>query len=248
MKKFRMTLLMIILVMGLSVTNLYADKVATSGSASVDIMSNYVWRGIKLSNSYVVQPSVGITYGGFGANLWSNWDSDFNNNAELTETDLTLDYSYSIDRLSLDAGYIYYGLEGASDTQEIYVSAGYDVLLSPSLTLYYDYDEGKGAFAVASVGHTLEFGKIALNLGASASYNFNNLVMGTDASGNDFSNFYNGEISASASIPLNDAISVEPKIAYSFPLSNVAENAIKAMSDDGDSNIIYGGVNLSLSF
>jgi len=54
----------------------FAGEIETSGSASVDVMSNYVWRGQKLSNSWVVQPSVAITYGVFGANLWANYDSD----------------------------------------------------------------------------------------------------------------------------------------------------------------------------
>ncbi len=249
MKSLKIVIVAMILALGFSIGSLYAEETEVSGSASVDVMSNYVWRGIKLSNSYVVQPSVGITYGGFGANLWANWDSDWMNSGEHSETDLTLNYTFSIDKLSLDAGYIYYALEAAGDTQEIYVSAGYDVLLSPTLTIYYDYEEGNGAFIVASVGHDIEFSEeIALSLGASIGYNAENLVMGTDASGNEFSGFYNGEISASVSIPAGKNITVGPMVAFSFPLSDDAENAIEAMSNDGDSSIFYGGASVSLSF
>ena len=249
MKGLRILIVSIILVLGFSIGSLYAEGPEVSGSASVDVMSRYVWRGIKLSNSYVVQPSVGITYGGFGANLWANWDSDWSDSGEHTETDLTLNYAFSVDKLSLDAGYIYYALESAGDTQEIYVSAGYDVLLSPTLTIYYDYEEGNGAFIVTSIGHSFEFSEgIALNLGASASYNIENVVMGTDASGKKFSDFYNGDISASVSIPVTDAVSVEPVMAYSFSLSDDAEYAIEAMSDDADSSVVYGGINVTLSF
>jgi len=219
---------------------------SVSGSASVDIMSNYVWRGQKLSNASVVQPSVGITYGGFGANLWANYDTGTN---EHNETDLTLNYSFPVDKVSFDVGYIYYALEGVDDTQEVYLAAGYDVLLSPSLTVYYDFDEGDGAFIVASIGHSFELmDKATLNLGASGSYNGKNAVMGTDSEGDKFSGFYNGELSASVGIQLTKAVSIEPKIAYSFPLSSDAKDAIKAISDDGDKDIFYGGVNLSLSF
>jgi len=41
---------------------------------------------------------------------------------------------------------------------------------------------------------------------------------------------------------------VTPKIAYSFPLSDDAKDAIKNISDDGDKDIFYGGVNVTLSF
>ena len=228
----------------------------TAGYASADFMSNYVWRGQKLSNSWVLQPSVGITYGAFDANIWANYDSDQyetdssdSGHGEFTETDVTVSYSLAMDKWSFTGGYIYYALDGANDTQEVFVSAGYDTLLSPSLSLYYDYDEGKGAFVVASIGHTVDVTQtLALNLGAAASYNINNEVMGYDEDGDDFSNFYNGELSASLDIPITEALTLSPKGAYSFPLSSDAEDAIKAISDDGDKDIFYGGISLALNF
>src|SRR4030042_6799535 len=256
MKGLRILSLTVVLTLMVSVGSLYAGETKTSGYASVDIMSNYVWRGQKLSNSWVIQPSVGITYGSFGANIWANYDSDKpeatssdTGHGEFTETDLTLNYSFSVNKFNLVAGYIYYALEGANDTQELYLSAGYDTLLKPTITLYYDFDEGNGAFIVASIGHSFEVSKgIALNLGASASYNINNKVMGFDKDGKDFSNFYNAEISSSVSIPVWKSITITPKVAYSFPLSNDAKEAIKKISDDGKKDIFYGGINLTLSF
>lgn len=249
MKKMKVFLLTIVMVFTLSAGSVYAENSKVSGSASVGVFSNYVWRGQKLSNSYVIQPSVGISYRGFGFNIWSNIDSDYDNTFEHTETDFTVDYAFDIDRLSLDVGYIYYGLEGAQDTQEVYISAGYDILLNPTLTFYYDFDEGEGGFIVASIGHSFELpGKMELSLGASASYNMNNEVMGYDDSGDEFSNFYNGEVSASLSIPVADMISLEPVIAYTFPLSNDAKDALNGISDDGDDDLLYGGLTLTLSF
>jgi hypothetical protein len=254
MKGLKVLSLAVVIALLVSTGSLYAEETGTSGYASVDVLSNYVWRGQKLSNSWVVQPSVGITYGGFGANIWANYDSDSkidegDGHGEFTETDITLNYSRSIDKFALSAGYIYYALDGASDTQELYVSAGYDTLLKPTLTVYYDFDEGEGAFIVASIGHTVEIAKgYNLNLGASASYDVNNSVMGFDRDGEDFSNFYNGELTSSLNIPVWKAITVTPKIAYSFPLSSDAKNAIKGLSDDGDKDIVYGGINLTLGF
>lgn len=249
MKGLKVILLVVLMIGALSF-QLYAEETETSGTASVDIMSNYVWRGIKLSHSYVVQPSVGITYGGFSTSLWSNWDSDYLNTdkGELTETDLVLEYARSFDKLSLAAGYIYYGLDTIEDTQEVYLAVGYDVILNPSLTVYYDYEIGQGGFAELTVGHTFELGKISLDLGALASYNFENEVMGFDKNGKSFSGLYHGDLSASVTIPVTEAISVAPKIAYSFALSNDAKTAIKSLSVDGESSVLYGGVGVALSF
>ncbi len=256
MRVLKISVLALLLMLCAYFSSVFAEEVKTSGYASVDVMSNYVWRGQKLSNSWVIQPSVGITYGSFGANIWANYDSDRSEttskdtgHGEFTETDITLNYSYAIDKWNLVAGYIYYALDSANDTQELYVSAGCDILLKPALTVYYDIDEGNGAFIVASIGHSFELAKgYDLNLGASASYNINNKVMGFDKDGKDFSNFYNAELSSSLSIPVWKAITVTPKVAYLFPLSNDAKNAIRSISDDGDKDIFYGGVNMTLSF
>jgi len=256
MKTLKIFVLIIFLTCTFSIGTPYAEETQTSGFASVDVMSNYVWRGQKLSNSWVIQPSVGISYGVFGANIWSNYDSDRaestsedTGHGEFTETDIALKYTRSVKKFTFVAGYVYYALDGASDTQEIYLSASYDTLLNPSLAIYYDYDEGQGAFIIASIGHPFDLGKdIPLEVGASASYNINNKVMGFDKDGDDFCNFYNAELSASVSIPITKALSVTPKAAYSFPLSNDAKEAISSTSDDGDEDIFYWGINLTLSF
>lgn len=224
---------------------------AVSGSASVDIMSQYIWRGWQLSDESVSQPSVGITYEGIGANIWSNYDND---TTAITETDYTLNYTFNIEKFGFDVGYIFYTFPDSDfDTQEIYTSASYDVILSPSLTVYYDFDEGEGAFIVAAIGHSFALPKdISVDVGASVSYNADNLVMGTDSDGDAFSGFYNGEISASASIPVYKALSITPIVAYSFPLSDDAEDVLEAnalaVTGDDEGDVFYGGVSISLSF
>ena len=250
MKKLTIFILALVLTTGFAFGPLAASAAETSGSASADIMSHYIWRGIRLSDDYVIQPSVGITYGGFGANIWSNWDSD---TTAITETDYTLNYTFSIDKFGLDAGYIFYTFpDSDADTSEIYLGVSYDTMLSPSATLYYDIDEGDGAFLVLAIGHSVNLTEtIALNLGASASYNFSNKVMGMSENGDeDFSDFYNGEISASVSIPVTDNISIEPMIAYTAALSDDAEFAIKGFDATGKSDdaFVYGGINVTLSF
>ncbi|KJR41634.1 hypothetical protein MCHI_002437 [Candidatus Magnetoovum chiemensis] len=221
-----------------------------SGSAALGVYSNYVWRGLKLSKGVVIQPSVTATYYGVSANLWANYDTDLE---EANETDYTLSYSHSFGKISLTPGYIYYSLDGIPDTQELYLSISADVILKPTFTWYYDFDAGNGSFLVLSIGHSFALPKnIALNLVGSLSYTAGNELMGTDESGGDLNDFYNGEIYVSASIPVWKAISIEPKLAYSFALSDASEtiitNIIDANDYDGDSNIVYGGVNFLVSF
>lgn len=244
-------------------TNVKSEAIEVSGSASVDVMSNYVWRGLKLTDGYAVQPSVGITHGGFGVNIWANWDSDVGDTAaafgtpgvksagEHTETDLTLNYTFSIDKLSIDLGYIYYALDSIADTQEIYVSAAYDVILSPSVTVYYDFEEGTGAYIEAAVGHSVEIQEgITLDLGASASYVIDNNIVAIDKNGKEFSDFHNGQITASLTIPITKNISIAPMIAYTTSLSDDAEDAMdfNNYSADKDDSFVYGGINATISF
>jgi hypothetical protein len=247
-RNVKIVLLTVVMVMACIVPNSFAE-VETSGSASVDVMSSYVWRGIQIHEDVAIQPSVGITYGGFGANFRADYDTD-SDVEEMIETDLTLNYSFSVGKLGLDVGYIYYALDGFSDTQEVYITAGYDVILSPAVTAYYDFDEGEGGFVVTSIGHSFAFldDKLSLDLGASASYNIENLIMGVDEDGDEFSDFYNGELTASLGYSITDAFSTGASIAYSVPLSDDAENSIEAMSEDGDSDQLYGGVSLALNF
>ncbi len=70
MNKSILMVLIFFAVLGLSAFSIHSAE--TSGSASVDVFSKYVWRGQTLSDASVIQPSVGITYGGYGANLWDN--------------------------------------------------------------------------------------------------------------------------------------------------------------------------------
>ena len=62
---------------------------------NADFVSSYMWRGMKCGNA-AVQPTLGITMGGFTLSAWGS--TEFRN--ENNEIDLTLEYQFK--RLTLN--------------------------------------------------------------------------------------------------------------------------------------------------
>ncbi len=229
----------------------HAEGVAGKGTFSTAFASRYVWRGQTLSKGFVAQPTVGITLGGFGASLWSNIDLD-NDEADddgliMNETDLTLSYTMPVGPLTLTGGAIHYDFDGG-DTQEIYLTGALATLLNPSLTLYYDIDEGEGGFAVLAVSQAIPVGPVSVTAGASLGFNLDDKAMGVNADGEDFTGLYYGEISLATSIPVFGNVSIDPRIAYSTALGDHGEHAIKAISVAGEKDMFYGSVAITAAF
>ncbi|MDD5759768.1 MAG: hypothetical protein PHI06_11890 [Desulfobulbaceae bacterium] len=237
---------------------------------SVSVLSKYVWRGFELSkDSLVIQPSMTVAYKGFSANVWGNEDTDVYVNAaegagtnNWTETDFTLAYDWSMGMVDLTAGYIYYGLIG-KDSQEIFGRVALNVLLTPTLSVYRDYDGFPGWYATLGISHSVPITeKINLDLGAQVGYlsaddastypEYNGVG---NATTNSYSGFHDGLLTASVSIPVTEYVSVTPVLNYSFPLTSDAGDLIESLSQEvangsttGKDNFIYGGVTLSMAF
>lgn len=228
-----------------------AQDIAGKGSFSTAFASRYVWRGQILSEGFVAQPTVGITLGGFGANLWSNVDLDNNEEDDdgivMNETDLTLNYTLPIGPVSVTGGLIHYDFDGG-DTQELYVTCALATLLNPSLSLYYDIDDGEGGFAVLAVSQAVPAGPLSLTAGASVGFNLDDQAMGVNADGDKFTGLYYGEVSLATSIPLFGNVTLDPRIAYSTALGDHGEHAIKAISVDGDEDMFYASVAVTAAF
>jgi uncharacterized protein (TIGR02001 family) len=238
----------------------YAEDVEKSASAGVAVMSQYVWRGLILSDKAVVQPTVDFAYGPVGANIWANIDEDTHQN---NETDFTVSYSGSKDKISYGVGYIYYGLnaenqddmtaEFVDDTAEVYLTLGYDYLIAPTFTYYQDVEEGDGGgFATLGLDWGMDVNeKVSVAAGALVGYNNENLVMGTDENGDKFSDFYQGEVHGSVSFPVGP-VGVDLMAAYAKSLSDdakfVMEGVSEAVTGDKEDDVFYYGVNLSLGF
>jgi hypothetical protein len=228
-----------------------AEEVSGEGTFSAAVASRYVWRGQTLSEGIVVQPTVGVTLGGFSANLWGNVDFDNDEQDDdgivMNETDMTLSYTMPVGPVSVTGGMIYYDFDGG-DTTELYLTCAMETLLNPSLSLYYDIDDGDGGFAVLAVSHSFPVGPVALTAGASLGFNLGDAAMGLDEDGEDFTGLYYGEVSLATSIPLSKHVSTDLRIAYSTALGDDGEHAIEAISVDGKKDIFYGSVAITAAF
>jgi len=221
-----------------------AEEEKPEADFTLGAYSQYVWRGFAFSDSSVVlQPSMTVGYKGFGVNLWGNLDTDEKglDTNNWNETDMTVSYDGSAGIVGYGVGWIYYNVDGADDTQELYASVSVDTLLAPTLTYYADIANLPGSsYATLGISHSISFTeKMALDLGAQVGYLDD---------GADYSELHDGLVSASMSFALGEYASITPELYYSFALSNDAETAIKSVSYDGDDSHFYGGISASFAF
>lgn len=214
---------------------------------SVGGYSSYIWRGFRLTDEALqIQPSATLSVGGFSANVWAEYDSD---TGEWLEVDYTAAYGHSFDMVNLELGYIHYDIRDGLDSDEVYLSAGLDIALNPTLTVYVDVNEGEGAFLVGGISHPVELTSYAgLEFGASLSMIIDNGYIATDRNGEAFTDLFNAELTAAASIAMGDHFSIDPMIGYTTAISDDASDAIKAANTDGDDAFFYGGIALTASF
>lgn len=260
MKKLKV--LVMFLAVGFSISSLYAEDKVT-GSASVSVFNRYIFRGYELSSkSIVVQPAASISYKGFSAGFWGNID----NNEHITqsfagspnrlgeksfnEVDLTISYTYNIEKLALTGGYIYYSIKYAPETEELFLSASYDVITKPTLTIYRDITSFPGTYINLSLSHSEKIYKdITLDLGASAGYfsGDDDAFRTEGGTGKKYRAFHDGMVKAGFTIPVAKNLSVQPVAQYWFPLSSKAKRHGYNPNGHLDDTFV-SGINMTFSF
>ncbi len=148
---------------------------AADATANLDVMSAYVWRGITINDSPVLQPMLDVSKNGFGANVWANYDLDsyYNDSPddyEFSEVDLTLYYGFSVQKLEITVGIIDYLFPaGGNDTVEVYTNMSYPLIggLSAAFDFYYDVDQVNSYYTDLGLTYALSE---ALNVGAKLAY------------------------------------------------------------------------------
>lgn len=232
-----------------------------TGSISTGIFNRYIFRGYEFgSKSAVIQPNLTISYKGFSVSFWGNVDSnehatqsfipDRPGRKSFNETDVTLSYTYAIDKLSLVGGYIYYATKYAAETEELFISASYDIITKPTLTIYRDIASYPGTYINFSLSHSEKVYKdITLDLGASAGYfaGDDDAFKTESGTGKKYRAFHDGMVKAGFTVPITKNVSVQPVAQYWFPLSDKAKRHGSNPNGHLDETFVYG-VNLTYSF
>lgn len=242
----------------LPISALAQEDETPTASADVGVFSKYIWRGFEFSDdSVVIQPSLTVGYKGFALNMWGNLDTNYDDGtdkkSQFNETDLTLSYDKSFGMVSIGVGYIYYGLDAVDDSQELYASIGLDTLLAPTLTIYREIAYTPATYINFGISHSFDLpNEITLDLAGSVGYYISDDFVEVDDNLNPttkkYENLHDGLISVGLTIPINKYFTFSPMIAYSFPLTDDADNLITASSISDDSEFFYGGATLSCSF
>uniref|UniRef100_A0A7C3ZDD9 Rhodanese domain-containing protein n=1 Tax=Desulfobacca acetoxidans TaxID=60893 RepID=A0A7C3ZDD9_9BACT len=242
-------------------------------NSSVDILSQYVFRGVALSRGSVVfQPSMTVSFKGVAVNIWGNFDTNENNPFGITkprrnaakwnETDLTLSYSKEVIRnLTLTGGIVYYGLDSNNslyDSFEVY--GGFDYKFpwfNAGFAAYREVANLPGWYLSWYITRSFDLpvklpkplGKPTLDLWASWSAELSNSrIAYPTADGSLYRSLHAGHLMATLNIPVGTYVKISPKIMYWYALGGQSTYTSGTLSWDGNHNHILGGVNASFSF
>jgi hypothetical protein len=214
------------------------------GSATIDAYNKYLWRGFTLDTDGVVQP--GVSLSGYGLSLlyWSSFDASNKDALSSDEVDLTVDYTYAFENISVSAGHTTYNFPGSGlRSKEWYVGLGLPkILLSPILKVYNDYGKesvggGDGQYVNLGVSYStpvISAPEISLDLAASVGFNDKLFIKGN---GGDYL------LGAGLTIPLTKNTTLSPKFGYAVPFGD-----LKDAADGNQKSRTFCGVSIVAGF
>lgn len=136
-------------------------------NASASVYSDYLFRGLHRHNGASLQLSALAAYdtprhGIVAGYIWGHLSEETTGERQaLTELDYTLFYEYSRKRFSVMAGHTFYTFpedsDGIQNTAELFLSATADIMLSPRLSLYHDYDELESYYYELGFSHPIDW-------------------------------------------------------------------------------------------
>jgi uncharacterized protein (TIGR02001 family) len=206
-------------------------------------VSDYFFRGVRYAQASI-QPSVEATYGDFYAGVWHTSPLSDNNDTG-TETDPYAGYGFKVnDTFSIDAGvarYAYNGGSSANDSTEAYVGVKADVLLSPSLYYFYDFD-GDSSSLEASIGYSLPIEAMQASLDFSAKLGY--VLADEDyAFGDD--NYVYGALGVAVPYKLSDSATLTSGVDY---IHNNEDDFAGSSNVSNENDAFVGKVSLSIGF
>lgn len=208
--------LIVLVAVILSFSAQMAEAVETS--YTLEFYNRYIWRGFDLNpdNKFVVQPSIDFTFGDspWSVNLWYNYS---NENHELNEIDLTINYLLtSNENIEITIGSVLFGWYWAKDfntenntTIENYITFNWkNVELNPELSIYHDCKNGNGLYANLAFSKEFKLSKKQnMEISTSIGYNQKQWINKSGLS----------DANLKLSVPLNDG-KITPFFAVTWPL------------------------------
>jgi hypothetical protein len=167
----------------------------------IDLVSRYIWRGFDLlpDNHAAIQPSLNADLGksGFSLAVWCSFALAQRDVFKYSdEIDLTLSYAFKMPKgWELSAGFTNYGYWFANNFKfkdntslEVYATAARtDLPLSPTFSVYYDFNLGGGLYATLGGSHRLKVNeKVSVDLGGLIGFNSRQYIDKTGFSDIDF--------------------------------------------------------------
>jgi hypothetical protein len=218
--------------------------------ADLPVLSAYVWRGQVLNDETVVQPALNIESGGFGLNVWGNYNTTDNvGDRDFNEIDLTVSYGLQLGPVELGGGVIEYLFPNTDyeSTREVYLSASLpDAPVVPCLSVYRDVEEADGFYATLGLSKEYAFNEEKTTLGLSAS------LGGGDQ---DYNDFYFGvkddalndvTVGASLAHAFTDAVTLTPGVLYSSLVDSDIRDGARELY--GKSDELVGSLTLTVTF
>lgn len=237
------------------------EKSPFSVEFSMDVLSDYVWRGTICNDNPVWQPAVTFSYdtgdyGALSANVWSSFDlthkrgtaTNSRRSSGLQEIDYTLSYAVEVAGVGFEVGHIWYTFpnnNGASD-QDLYATVSYDnPFVTPSASAYWNYSTSAGNDASClyyALGLSHEFAitdEFALTPSATLGFGGN---AWTDC-GYELTD---QTVGLAASYALCENVSLGAQVNYTWIPSHTLRKG-GYMAEDKD-QLCWGGVNVTVSF
>jgi uncharacterized protein (TIGR02001 family) len=218
-----------------------AQDAASELSVTVDVtyVTDYIFRGTQLADASI-QPSVEAAYGDFYAGVWHSDALSQSVGFFDSETDLYVGYGYAVtETIGLDAGvtrYTYNG-GGSGDTTEVFVGASVDVLLTPSVYFYHDFDLEVSTYE-ASIGHSIPVDAINASLDLSAKLGV------VTAPGEDYTY---GVVGAAIPFTLNETATLTIGVDYVLNDTDAIRPDFNTL-EFTENDIVVGKVGLSIGF
>lgn len=214
-----------------------------SGVISVDLLSDYMWRGFNLYRGFSIQPQLEVahTLGDLGTIkglVWSHFSTQGDRNVDaFTEIDYTLAYEYAWEGFSVEVGHLWYSYprkaDDIADTNEVYASVAFDLPLAPSISWYRDYKEFDSNYFELALVHDFETDLLGTEVVVSPAVEV--------GFGHNAEKYYAKDgleqitYLVAASFPVGE-LSLTPNVSYTDGI------------DQSTVNRFWGGVNLSYEF